>query len=43
MLYREIITICSENYTQYINSLCKQDVEFLKVKLCVVHHEITTL
>jgi len=31
MVYREII-ICSEIYTEYINTLCGQNVELLNVK-----------
>jgi hypothetical protein len=31
MLYREIITVCSE-ITQYINTLCGQNVEFVNIK-----------
>jgi hypothetical protein len=29
MLYREIIAVCSEIHTKYINTLCGQNVEFL--------------
>jgi len=36
MLYREIITVCSQIYTEHINTLCGQNVELLDVKL-VVH------
>jgi len=36
MLYREIITVCSEIHTKHINTLCGQNVELLNVKL-VVH------
>jgi hypothetical protein len=32
MLYREIIAVCSEIQTKHINTLCGQNVEFLKVK-----------
>ena len=32
MLYREIIAVCSEIHTKHINSLCGQNVEFVKVK-----------
>ena len=35
MLYREIIAVCSEIHTQYINALYGQNVEFLNVKLAV--------
>jgi len=31
-LYREIIAVCSEIYTKHINTLCGQNVEFVKVK-----------
>ena len=30
MLYREIIAVCSQNHTKYINTLCGQNVEFLR-------------
>jgi len=36
MLYREIITACSQIHTKHINTLCGQNVELLNVKL-VVH------
>jgi hypothetical protein len=36
MLYREIIAFCSEIHTEHINTLCGQNVEFVKVKP-VVH------
>jgi hypothetical protein len=32
MLYREIITVCSQIQTKHINTLCGQNVELLKVK-----------
>jgi hypothetical protein len=32
MLYREIIAVCSEIHTKYINTLCGQNVEFVNVK-----------
>ena len=40
MLYREIIAVCSEIHTKYINTLCGQNVELLNVKLAV--HIVTT-
>jgi len=40
MLYREIITICSEIKTKHINTLGGQNVELLNVKLMV--HIVTT-
>jgi len=40
MLYREIITVCSQINTKYINTVCGQDVELLNVKLAV--HIVTT-
>ena len=40
MLYREIITVCSQIHTKYINTLCGQNVELLDVKLVV--HIVTT-
>ena len=39
MLYREIIAVCSEIHTKYINTFCGQ-VEFMNVKLAV--HIVTT-
>jgi len=35
MLYREIITVCSEIHTKHINTLCGQNVGFDNVKLAV--------
>ena len=35
MLYREIIAICSQIHTKHINTLCRQKVELLNVKLVV--------
>jgi len=35
MLYREIIAVCSQIHTKYINTLCGQKVELLNVKLAV--------
>ena len=32
MLYREITAVCSEIHTEYINTLCGQNVEFANVK-----------
>jgi hypothetical protein len=40
MLYREIMTVCSEIHTKHINTLCGQNVEFVNVKLAV--HIVTT-
>jgi hypothetical protein len=40
MLYREIITVCSQIYPNHINTLCGQNVELLNVKLAV--HIVTT-
>ena len=40
MLYREIIAVCSQIHTEYINILCGQNVELLNVKL-LVHIVIT--
>jgi len=34
MLYREIISVCSEIHTKCINTVCGQSVELLNVKLC---------
>jgi hypothetical protein len=33
MLYREIMTVCSEIHTKHINTLCGQNGELLNVKL----------
>jgi len=40
MLYREIIAVCSQIHTKHINTLCRQNVEFVNVKLLV--HIVTT-
>ena len=40
MLNREIIAVCSEIDTKHINTLCGQNVGFVKVKLMV--HIVTT-
>jgi hypothetical protein len=32
MLYREIIAVCSEIHTDYMNKLCGQNVGFLHVE-----------
>ena len=40
MLYREIITVCSEIHTRHKNTVCGQNVELLNVKLVV--HIVTT-
>ena len=37
MLYREIIAVCSQINTKYINTQCGQSVQLLNVKL-LVHH-----
>jgi len=36
MLYREIITVCSQIHTKHINTVCEQNAKLLNVKL-VVH------
>ena len=41
MLYREIISVCSEIHTKHINTVCGQNVELLNVKLVV--NEIVNL
>jgi len=33
MLYKQIITVCSEIHTKHTNALCGQNVEFFDVKL----------
>jgi len=40
MLYREIMVVCSQIHTKQINTLCRQNVELLNVKLVV--HIVTT-
>jgi len=35
MLYREIIAVCSQIHTKHINTLYRQNVELLNVKLVV--------
>jgi len=40
MLYREIMSVCSEIHTKHINTVCWQNVELLNVK--VVVHIVTT-
>ena len=40
MLYREIISVCSQIHIEHINKLCGQNVELLNVKLAV--HIMTT-
>ena len=32
MLYREIISVCSQIRTKHTNTLCEQNVEFVNVK-----------
>jgi hypothetical protein len=32
MLYREMIAVCSEIHTKHINTVCRQNVEFLNIK-----------
>jgi len=41
MLYREIIAVCSEIHTKHINTLCRQNVGFVDIKLVV--HIVTTV
>jgi hypothetical protein len=33
MLYREIIAVRSQIHTKHINTLCRQNVEFVNVKV----------
>ena len=35
MLHRDIIAVCSQIHTKHINTLCRQNVELLNVKLAV--------
>ena len=34
MLYREIISVCSDIHTEHVNTLCGQNVEFVKATAC---------
>ena len=38
MVYREIIAVCSQIHTKYLNActVCEQNVELLNVKLAVL-------
>jgi len=40
MLYSEITAVCSQLHTKHINTLCRQNVQLLNVKLLV--HLVTT-
>jgi len=40
MLHTEIIAVCSQIHTKHINTLCGQNVEFLKLNLVV--NKVTT-
>ena len=40
MLYREIIAVCSEIHTKHVNTVWRESVELLNVKLVV--HIVTT-
>ena len=40
MLYRKIITVCSQIHINHTSTLCGQNVELLNVKLSV--HIVTT-
>jgi hypothetical protein len=40
MLCREIIAVCSESHTKHINTLCGQNVEFVKVKPAGLYTDI---
>jgi hypothetical protein len=39
MLYREIITVYSENHKEHIKTLCGQNAEYLDISL-TMHHEL---
>ena len=39
MLYREIITACSQIHTKHKNTLCGQNVEFLNVQFGGTHSD----
>jgi hypothetical protein len=42
LLYGEIVALFSEFHTEYINTLCGQNVELLNVKLGGTVHTVTT-
>jgi len=42
MLYREIIAVCSQIHTRYINTLCGPNEELLYVKLAVYKYPVRT-
>ena len=43
MIYREIFAVCSHNHAEYINTLCRQNVELLNVKLLVQYSDHSDL
>jgi len=43
MLYKEVISVCSEIHTKYINTVCGQNVEFCLTLYLVMHDLITGL
>jgi hypothetical protein len=43
MLYREIISVYSEIHKKQINTLCRQNVEFVSVKLCGIYSKHSAL
>jgi hypothetical protein len=40
MLHREIIAVCSQIHTKHINTLCRQKVKLLNVKLALIYINI---
>jgi len=43
MLYREIITACSQIHTKHTNTLCRHNAELLNVKLAVYKLAVYTV
>ena len=43
MLYRDIIAVFSEIHTKHLNTLCRQNVELLNVKLDGIYSDHWTL
>jgi len=40
MLYRKIISVCTEIHTKHVNTLCGQNVDLLNIKLYYVYLKI---
>jgi hypothetical protein len=43
MLYRKLISVCSEIHTKHINTLCGQNAEFVNVKPGGIHSDYCAL